>query len=281
MPIRSDLKPSEAARGEARADDPLGMAIMKLAITGKGGAGKTTIAVFLAKYLAGEGRQVVLIDADPDANTAMTLGLDPSEGPEPISELKELIAERTGAKGTGGEFFSLNPRVDDIPERCSADADGIKLLRMGRLAKGGAGCFCPENAFLKNLLAYLLFKNDQVVILDMEAGVEHLGRATAQGVDKMLVVVEPGRRSIQTALTIRDYAADIGITDIGVVVNKFRSEEELRAIEEQLGGLPVLGRLPYVDSIAAADLEGVCPYTGTEVQKGLVRDLLAGVAAGS
>lgn len=253
---------------------------MKLAITGKGGAGKTTIAVFLAKYLAGEGRQVVLIDADPDANTAMTLGLDPSEGPEPISELKELIAERTGAKGTGGEFFSLNPRVDDIPERCSADADGIKLLRMGRLAKGGAGCFCPENAFLKNLLAYLLFKDDQVVILDMEAGVEHLGRATAQGVDKMLVVVEPGLRSIQTALTIRDYAADIGITDIGVVVNKFRSDEELRAIEEQLGGLPVLGRFPYVDSIAAADLEGVCPYTGTEVQKGLVRGLLAGVAAG-
>lgn len=253
---------------------------MKLAITGKGGAGKTTIAVFLAKYLAGQGRQVILIDADPDANTAMTLGLDPSAQPEPISELRDLIFERTGAKGTGGEFYTLNPRVDDIPERYSVDADGIKVLRMGRLARGGAGCFCPENAFLKNLLAYLLFRDDQVVILDMEAGVEHLGRGTAQGVDWMLVVVEPGKRSIQTALTIKEYAADIGIRKIGIVVNKSRSDQELHAIEEQLQGVPVVGRFPYEDSIAAADLNGSCPYTGSDGQKSLVRDLLAGIGAG-
>ncbi|MHC5034586.1 MAG: ATP-binding protein [Planctomycetota bacterium] len=250
---------------------------MKLAVTGKGGAGKTTVAVFVAKYLADEGHEVILIDADPDANTAMTLGLDPAAQPEPISELKDLIAERTGAKGSGGEFFSLNPRVDDVPERYSVAADGIKLLRMGRLAKGGAGCFCPENAFLKNLLAHLFFQEDAVVVLDMEAGVEHLGRGTAQGVDKMLVVVEPGQRSIQTAHTIRQYAADIGIEDIGIIVNKFRSDDELQAIERQLGGLTVVGRIPYNDAIAAADLAGRCPYLGTEAQKSAIGDLLEAI----
>lgn len=252
---------------------------MKLAVTGKGGAGKTTLAVLLAKYLAGEGHRVILVDADPDANTAMTLGLDPSRQPEPISELEELIAERTGARGSGGEFYSLTPRVDDIPGRYSVEVDGIRLLRMGRLAKGGAGCFCPENAFLKNLLAHLIFARDEVVILDMEPGVEHLGRGTAQGVDKMLVVVEPGRRSIQTAFAIRQYAADIGVHDMGVVVNKYRSDGELKAIEAQLEGLPVLGRFPFEDGIAEADLLGTCPYTGAEEQKRRVRELIAAIAA--
>ncbi len=252
---------------------------MKLAISGKGGAGKTTVAVFLAKYLAEQGGPVILIDADPDANAAMTLGLEPSRQPEPISELKDLIFERTGAKGTGGEFFSLNPRVDDVPERYAVDADGVKVLRMGRLAKGGAGCFCPENAFLKSLLAHLLFADDQAVIIDMEAGVEHLGRGTAQGVDHMLVVVEPGQRSIQTALTIKRYAADIGIDAVAVVVNKVRSEDEVQTIRRHLEGMPIVGRFPYMDSIAAADLQGLCPYSGAEEQKEPVRRLLAALAA--
>ncbi|MFO8007868.1 MAG: AAA family ATPase [Candidatus Brocadiia bacterium] len=254
---------------------------MKLAVTGKGGAGKTTVAVVVAKYLAEQGRSVVLIDADPDANAAMTLGLSDDQQPQPISELKELIAERTGATGAGGEIFSLNPRVDDIPDRYAVPVDGIRLLRMGRLAQGGSGCFCPENAFLKNLLAHLFFADDEDVILDMEAGVEHLGRGTAAGVERMVVVVEPGRRSIQTAFTIRRYAADIGIRDIAAVVNKYRSQEEIHAVQQQLGDLPVVGRLPYDQTIAAADLEGTCPYRGTEDQKRLARDLLEAVAAGA
>jgi CO dehydrogenase maturation factor len=254
---------------------------MKLAITGKGGAGKTTVAVFLARYLADEGRSVVLIDADPDANAAAALGLDPSAQPEPISELKDLIAERTGSGGSGGQLFTLNPRVDDIPERYAVDADGVRLLRMGRLAKGGAGCFCPENAFLKSLLAHLLFGGDQSVILDMEAGVEHLGRGTAQGVDRMLVVVEPGMRSIQTARTITRYAADIGLDDVAVVINKYRSDQERQAVEDQLGELPVVGRLPYEDSVARADLQGSCPYSRAEGQKAFVRELLEALASGA
>ena len=148
---------------------------MKLAVTGKGGAGKTTVAVFLARYLADLGKPVILIDADPDANTAMTLGLNPASQPAPISELKDLIAERTGSNGVGGGLFALNPRVDDIPERYSVQVGGIRLLRMGRLAKGGAGCFCPENAFLKSLLAHLIFQREDVVIL--EFGANDLGWA--------------------------------------------------------------------------------------------------------
>ncbi len=254
---------------------------MRLAVTGKGGVGKTTIAVFLARYLAHTGKGVILIDADPDANAAMSLGLDADSAPQPISELKELIAERTGTAGTGGEFFSLNPRVEDVPERYAVEVDGVRLLRMGRLARGGGGCFCPENAFLKNLLAHLFFGKEAEVILDMEAGVEHLGRGTAHGVDRMLMVVEPGRRSIQTAFTIRRYAADIGLTNVGVVINKYRSEEELRTIEEQLEDLPVAGRFPYRESIATADLRGTSPWQGTEEDVSLARALLEGVAAGA
>ncbi len=255
--------------------------MIRLAITGKGGAGKTTVAVFLAKHLAERGRQVILIDADPDANTAMTLGLDPSDQPAPISEMTDLIEERTGARGTGGELFSLNPKVEDVPERCAVEVGGIKLLRMGRLARGGSGCFCPENAFLKNLLAHLFFAGDADVVLDMEAGVEHLGRGTAQGVDRMLVVVEPGQRSIQTALTIRRYAADIGIANVGVVINKYRSHDELRAIEERLADLEIVGRFPYSESVAAADLQGACPYTGSQEQRDMVARLLDAVAEGA
>ena len=254
---------------------------MKLALTGKGGAGKTTVCVLLARYLADEGRDVILIDADPDANTAMALGLNGSLEPEPIIELKDLIMERTGASGAPGQLFSLNPKVDDIPERYAVDAGGVKLLRMGRLKKGGAGCFCPENAFLRSLLSHLVFQTGQVVILDMEAGVEHLGRGTARGVDAMLVVVEPGRRSIQTAFSVKKHAADIGIRNLGAVINKYRTEEELERIEEQISPLPVMGRIPYDETIAASDLQGTCPYTGSPEQRRWVEQILSRIPAGA
>ncbi len=250
---------------------------MKLAITGKGGAGKTTIAVFVARYLAAAGRDVILIDADPDANAAMALGLAESVEPRPIIELKDLIQERTGSTGSPGEFFSLNPKVDDIPEQYAVESNGVKLLRMGRLKKGGAGCFCPENAFVCALLSHLLYRKGQVVVLDMEAGIEHLSRGTARGVDMMLVVVEPGRRSIQTALLVRRCASDIGIQDVGVVINKYREPKELDYIEKQVSPLPVLARIPYDPTIAASDLEGVCAYRDTPEQRRWVEEILSGV----
>jgi len=250
---------------------------MKLAITGKGGVGKTTLAVLFGKYLADRGESIILIDADPDANAALRLGLEDGEQPQPISEMKELIAERTGARGTGGELFRLNPRVDDIPERFAVNVDGIRLLRMGRLTKGGSGCFCPENAFLKNLLAHLLFNDEETVILDMEAGIEHLGRATAGAVDVMLAVVEPGQLSIHTAFTVQKYAKDIGLSRIGVLINKYRSQRELDAITERLGALPVLGRFPYDEAIAGCDLAGTCPYTGSQTQRAAIGRALAAI----
>jgi CO dehydrogenase maturation factor len=251
---------------------------MKLAITGKGGAGKTTVAVFLSRRLADSGREVILVDADPDANAALALGLDASVEIPPLIELKELIEERTGVKSSGG-FFSLTPKVDDIPARYAVDAGGVKLIRMGRLKKGGTGCMCPENAFVRSLLAHLVFEKDSVLILDMEAGVEHLGRGTAQGVDMMLVVVEPGKRSIQTALAVRNLAADIGIKRVGVVINKYRSRDEMEAIAKQLGPLPIVGRLPYDENIASSDLDGVCAYRGTAEHRRWADEILEGIAA--
>jgi len=250
---------------------------MKLAITGKGGAGKTTLAVLLSRHLADSGRDVLLIDADPDANAAMALGLDASRQPPPIIELEELIRERTGAGQGAGEFFSLNPRVDDIPQRFSVESDGVRLLRMGRLKKGGAGCMCPENAFVRSLLTHLVFQKDACVILDMEAGVEHLGRGTAAGVDMMLVVVDPGRRSLQTAQLVRELAGDIGVENVAAVINKHRSDQQRELLEQELSPLPVAGGLPYDEAIAAADLEGVCPYRGTPEQRRLLEEILAAV----
>ncbi|MBS3762951.1 MAG: AAA family ATPase [Planctomycetes bacterium] len=252
---------------------------MKLAITGKGGVGKTTIAVILARYLADQNEDVVLIDADPDANAAMALGLETDEAPPPIIELEDLIKERTGAGEGIVQYFSLNPKVDDIPERYSAEVDGVRLLRMGRLIQGGTGCMCPENAFIRSLLTHLVFQKKQTVILDMEAGVEHLGRGTAQGVDMMFVVVNQGRRSIQTAHDIHDLAGDIGVKNVEVVINQYRSEDKLEIIEKQLSPLPIAGRISYDETVAATDLEGGCPYTGSAHQIEWAREILARIPA--
>jgi CO dehydrogenase maturation factor len=251
---------------------------MKIAITGKGGTGKTTLAVLLSRYFADNGREVVLIDCDPDANAAMTLGLPEAEEPSPIIELEELIEERTGAGGPG-QYFSLNPRVDDIPDRFSVEADGVKLLRMGRLKKGGGGCMCPENAFVRSLMSHLVFQQDQAIVLDMEAGVEHLGRGTAQGVDIMLVVVTPGRRSIQTARQIRELARQIGVKNVAAVINQYMPDQDLDPVEHQLNGIPVVARIPYDESIAAADIERTCPYTGSEQQREWIDSLLSAISS--
>ncbi len=246
---------------------------MKIAITGKGGAGKTTLAVFLARFLADRGDDVYLIDADPDANVGLALGLAPPQHPRPLSELKDLIAERTGSDSGYGSFFKLNPKVDDIPETHSADADGVRLLRTGRLKKGGSGCYCPENAFLKSILSHMFFSSDAWVILDMEAGIEHLGRATAQGVDVMLVVVEPGQRSIQTAHDVAKLGADIGVTNIGAVINKLSGAQGAE-IKRRLEPVTVLAQIPYDENIASADMQGVCAYQGDESQKKIVEMLI-------
>src|SRR4030066_525996 len=194
---------------------------MKIAISGKGGVGKTLLAAFLSQTFASSGYSVIAIDADPDANLAATLGVPTPEKITPISELSDLIEERVGVRpGQSGAFFKLNPKVDDLPENYSVKMDGIRLMAMGRIKRGGTGCYCPEGALLQALLSHLLLQRDEVVILDMEAGIEHLTRGTSRGVDKLIIVVEPGRRSIETARPIIELAQDIGLKSIAAVGNK-------------------------------------------------------------
>ncbi|MFC2058163.1 AAA family ATPase [Chloroflexota bacterium] len=232
---------------------------MKLAITGKGGVGKTTTAGLLARLYAADGNQVLAIDANPDANLGSALGIPPEEISKitPIAEMEELILERTGAKaGTVGGFFKLNPRVDDIPDRFSAAKDGIKLLIMGTVKKGGGGCICPESTMLKSLMSHLLLGRSEVVILDMDAGVEHIGRGTAESVDAFIVVVEPGRRSIETAKAIGALAKDIGIKKTYVIGNKVRNEDDRQFISQNVSDFELLGFIGYNPKAVEADLAG-------------------------
>ena len=236
---------------------------MKLAITGKGGVGKTTLSALIAQVYADRGRQVLAVDADPSPCLAGALGF-PTELRQklhPISEMDELIYERTGARpGTTGGFFTLNPRVDDIPERFSVVHRDVRLLEMGAVDIGGSGCICPESAMLKTLFTHLLFRKDDILILDMYAGVEHLGRATVDFVDAMLVVVEPTRRSLGTAEQIKKLSNDIGLTRLWLVGNKVLNQAENDFLHAETPGIPVLGTMPADLGVQEADRLGIAVY---------------------
>jgi CO dehydrogenase maturation factor len=236
---------------------------MKIAITGKGGVGKTTLAALLAQVYADAGRQVLAVDADPSPCLAGALGFpsDLRRQLKPIAEMDQLIEERTGAKpGSFGGFFTINPKVDDIPERFSVLYRNVRLLEMGSVEMGGSGCICPESAMLKTLFTHLLFRKDDMLILDMYAGVEHLGRATVDFVDAMLVVVEPTRRSLGTAAQIKKLAEDIGLTRLWLVGNKVRNQEEKNFLSAETPDLPILGVLMANLAVQEADRLGEAVY---------------------
>ncbi len=248
---------------------------MKLAISGKGGVGKTTFAALLARTLDKQGKHILAIDADPDANFAAALGISDSDKITPISEMKDLIFERTEAKpGTIGGFFKLNPKVDDLPDALSVKLGNIKLMRLGGVKKGGGGCICPESTLLKALVMHIVLARNEVVIMDMEAGIEHLGRATAQAVDKLIVVVEPGRRSIDTASHIKQLATEIRLENIAVVGNKIRSKKDEEFLNKHLSGFEFLGFLPYDDALIEADLEGISPFDVNSQAKEIVKKMI-------
>jgi CO dehydrogenase maturation factor len=233
------------------------MNIMKLAITGKGGVGKTSLTAMLAFSFACAGQKVIVVDADPAPTLARTLGIPNPESIKPISELHELIEERMGVRADSiGAFFRLNPKVDDLPEKYWVERDGIRLLVMGTIKRGGAGCACPASALLKALLMHLLIARDEVVILDMEAGVEHLGRGTATAVDVFIIVVEPSRQSIETGRKIAQLAKDINIKRIFVVGNKVRSEFECDFIKKNVDFGAMTVCLPYSEKVILSSMEG-------------------------
>jgi len=234
---------------------------MKIAISGKGGVGKTTLAALLIKYFQDQGKKVLAVDADPDANLAMALGVPDPENIVPLSQMKEMVAERTESQpGKMGGFFKLNPKVDDIPEKYARQLDGVKLIVMGGVKKGGSGCICPESVLLRTLVTHMVLLRDEVVVMDMEAGIEHLGRATAKGVDWLIVVVEPGRRSVETARHVRRLAGDLGLHRVAVVGNKIRGEADEAFLRKNLPDLPFLGFIPFDEKIIEADLKGIPPY---------------------
>ncbi|MBM3181143.1 MAG: carbon monoxide dehydrogenase [Chloroflexi bacterium] len=250
---------------------------MKIAITGKGGVGKTTLTALLAQTYADQGRDILAVDADPSPCLAGALGF-PAElraRLHPIAEMDALIEERTGAKpGTVGGFFTLNPRVDDIPERFSILHRGVRLLEMGSVELGGSGCICPEAAMLKTLFTHLLFRKDDVLLLDMYAGVEHLGRATVDFVDAMLVVVEPTRRSLGTAAQIKKLANDIGLKKLYLVGNKVRNDDEAKFLETETPDMPLLGFLPADLKVQEADRLGIPVYDHVESLKAATGQIL-------
>jgi CO dehydrogenase maturation factor len=234
---------------------------LKIAVSGKGGVGKTTLSAFLVRWFASQGKHVLAIDADPDANLAHGLGTKGASELIPIAEMKELVADRTeSVPGSFGGFFKMNPKVDDLPEKLAIKiGEGIRLMVMGGVKKGGMGCVCPESVLLKNLLQHLILRRDEVVVMDMEAGIEHLGRATSKSVDCLIVVVEPGRRSIDTALKIKDLARDIGLERVFLVGNKIRSTKDQDFLRNALPDFRFLGFIPYDDQIIEADLRGIFP----------------------
>ncbi|MGD9503487.1 MAG: AAA family ATPase [Syntrophobacteraceae bacterium] len=256
---------------------------MKIAVSGKGGVGKTTVSAFLVRWFADQGKKVLAIDADPDANLGHALGIQDASDLVPISQMKDLVAERTeSTPGSYGGFFKINPRVDDLPEKIAIPVgDRIRLMVMGGVKKGGSGCVCPESILLKNLVQHLILHRDEVVVMDMEAGIEHLGRGTSKSVDYLIAVVEPGRRSVETALRVKQLAADIGLDAISFVGNKIRGQSDREFLINSLPDFSFLGFVPYDDQIIEADLRCAFPETMASATRAALEEIARNIVDGA
>ena len=229
---------------------------LKIAIGGKGGVGKTTVCAVWAELFAEDGCDVLAIDADPNSNLASAFGIPSEQSPEPLIKMKQLIAERTGTgKDAVGTYFKLNPKVSDLPEKYWVEVNGVKLLVLGAITQAGMGCACPEGAFLKALLTHTILQRQEVVLVDLAAGVEFMGRASVQGIDALVAVVEPGGRSIETARNIAQMAKGLGIKHVAAIANKITETAQTDVIKSQLKNVALLGSLRYRRSVQEADLK--------------------------
>ena len=223
------------------------------------------MAVLLARAFAISGYKLFLVDADPSPSLGSALGIAEEELDKltPISEMSGLIQERTGvAPGTSyGVMFQLNPKVDDIPARFSvAGPEGIRLLVVGSIKAAGTGCFCPENALVRRLLKHLIVAREEILIMDMEAGIEHLGRGTVKAMDILIIVLEPGMRSVKVAEQIRRLGEELGIKRYGAILNKAQApRKDEKVIKKKLAKLriPILGTVPFNTNLVQADLDGI------------------------
>ena len=238
---------------------------MKIAISGKGGVGKSTLAAAIALLMARQGQKVLALDADPDANLAAALGIPEDKQAEiiPISRQVALIEARTGAKVKQyGQVFKLNPEVSDIADKYATIHEGVALLVLGAVEQGGSGCACPENVLIRALVMDLVLNKNESLIMDMEAGVEHLGRATSRGVDCMMVVIEPGQRSIDSACKIIRMAHEIGLKNIRFVANKVNGTNDELFIRNAFPNHDLLGFIPYSEEIRRNDRNGLSVLDG-------------------
>lgn len=253
---------------------------MKIAVTGKGGVGKSTIVGLLARALADDGWKVLAIDADPDANLASSIGVPAGRLADlkPISKMVDLARERTGATDGPGTHFILNPKVDDIPDGFSVEHQGVKMLLMGTVNHAGTGCVCPEHALVRTLLRHILTRRKECVLIDMEAGIEHFGRGTVEAVDLLIIVVEPGARSFQTAAQIEHFAGELGIRNVCYVANKISSDQDRAFVTARVEPSRLLAAMPSDPAVQAADQAGLSFYdagpTGRERARELTRALL-------
>ena len=226
---------------------------MKIAFCGKGGVGKTTLASLLIRFLSKEGLSVLAVDADPACNLAAALDFPQPEKIVPVAYMQDLIHERMGIEKPGQALFKLNPRVADLPEKFVRSHQDIKLIIMGSIEKGGSGCACPASTFLKVLLSHILLEKNEVVVMDMEAGLEHLGRATASSVDFLIIVLEPNQSSVAVGKRIYKLAHELKIKNIVAIANKIKNKDDINYISKNFKEAEIIGRVNYQDDILLWD----------------------------
>ena len=245
---------------------------MKIAVSGKGGVGKTLVSGTLAGYFAKKGFKVMAIDADPSPNLALTLGIPVEKANKiiPISENTQLLDAKTRTDYPG--VYKLSFKVDDIIEENGMKSPyGVNLLVMGTVKSAGGGCACSANAVVRELLRHLIVELNEIVVVDMEAGVEHMGRGTASHVDIMLIVADSSRKSLEIAKKITNLAHEAGIKNVFVVGNRVRDPEEKELITDftTKNKLPLIALIPYDDIVIKADRVGEAPLKYEKTSEGI------------